>query len=321
MNNINNNQQYKMLIINDTQEIRELFKNIFQPLGYKVLEAENGDEGLNKIEHDLDVILLDIQMPKKDGFEVCRQVKNDPKYKDIPILFTTAFLKDPKTLNKALEMGAEDFIGIPANYFEITARVKVLTRLKRNIDEIYAKNKLLTQMNERLQEQSITDSLTEVNNRRYFDEKIKEIYQNCISDGEEMGILMFDLDHFKRINDTYGHQYGDFILKEIANLISLRIKRSDVFSRYGGEEFIAALIDCNMENSKKIAESIRKQIESYPFMNNDEQIKITISIGVSHFNSQDYNELHTYPPIETLIQNADKALYKAKKSGRNRVCI
>jgi diguanylate cyclase (GGDEF)-like protein len=292
----------RLLIINDNTVIIQLFKEVYEGSPYVILEAVGGEEGIQKAhEHHPDVILLDIEMPGIDGFDVCKRLKADEYTKDIPILFTTAHATDSKSLATALDLGGDDFLAVPFDILELKARVRVLLRLK--------------QYSDRLREQIYKDTLTDLNNRRFFFEKIYNIYYDAILFKDDICFILCDLDHFKKVNDTHGHDAGDQVLVTFARILKENIRASDLVIRYGGEEFLIVLQKCNLDAGIAIAEQIRQITKSEDIQFKQNVIRITVSVGITLFSGREEMIIG----VDELIGYADKALYRAKEAGRNRI--
>lgn len=172
---------------------------------------------------------------------------------------------------------------------------------------------------ERLKRQGLTDTLTAINNRRFFDQRLEEELERAVREGSQLTCLLLDVDYFKRVNDSYGHQVGDYVLREVAALIRAQLRGSDVLSRYGGEEFAALLSRSGTLEASEVAERIRHSISGHSFNSVEGRtFQVTISIGVATFNSRIYRGVNKFPG-EVLVGHADQALYAAKSGGRDRV--
>ncbi|KZL91615.1 diguanylate cyclase [Clostridium magnum] len=296
----------KILVVDDEQFNVILLTKRLSKLGYEVLQAKNGHDALKLLdEHLCDLILLDIMMPDMDGFEVAKKILGNPDQKEIPIIFLTAKTSIEDKL-EGLTLGAVDYITKPFDFRELQVRIKII--LKKN----ETKNKLLEESKE-LKEAACTDFLTGLLNRRHIDQVLKNLFNDCNQDTSSL--LLMDLDYFKKINDTYGHDQGDIVLKGVAKILKNSIRNSDTVARYGGEEFIAILPSASKKAAFSIAERIRINIEQKIFNLNGQEIHITISIGSATL----IREENKYQILEEWIQAADKALYKAKNNGRNLV--
>jgi len=260
---------------------------------YKVKVATSGQQCLDiaNTDNNIDLILLDIQMPEMDGYETCRQLKNTKSTSDIAVIFVTALdgVNDEKA---GLQIGAVDYITKPVNPIIVSARVKTHITIKQQRDE-------LTRM-------ATHDQLTGLYNRHYLLDVTYQKIARAKRHKDNLSLLMIDIDHFKLVNDTHGHQKGDLVLKEIAQLLNEISRGEDVVARFGGEEFIILLEHCDIQCALDKAENIRSHVEKL----NPDGINVTISIGLSELNlaNESFNE---------LLKQADDALYKAKTNGRN----
>lgn len=308
----------KLLIVDDSPSIRKSLYDTLEKakIFSKILEADNGAKALDLlIKERIDFVISDVMMPTLDGFKLLSIIRSQVKYRDLPVIFLTG-QKETFDRIKGLEIGANDYITKPFDPGELLARVKNLLKMKELKDELEEKNKQLEIINKKLEELSITDTLTGIYNRRYFLERLNsefarsKRYNICIS------LLMLDLDHFKQINDTYGHQKGDDVLQKVAEILKRNCRVHDIVARFGGEEFIMLLCQTDPEGAFIAAERTRKDIEDHQFAQRGEpSFKVTTSIGVSSCPDIRINN------INDLIRAADVSLYEAKKQGRNRVVI
>jgi len=269
---------------------------------YTIYMAKNGEEAVEKAKKCLpDLILLDIVMPKMDGYQTVLELRKYEKTKNIQIIFITS-LDDDQNEIKGLSFHAIDYICKPYN-IEI-----VKLRIQNNMERI---NQFRF-----VEKSSFLDNLTGLPNRRSFESKIGKDWKQSIREQKHISILLLDLDKFKSVNDTYGHQQGDIVLKHVSNVFMQVLKRgSDFVARWGGEEFAALLYNTPLEEAVKIAEVIRSEVEKANIPCGEENfIKITISIGI---NSQIPEKSSS---MEDFIKKADMALYAAKQNGRNRLC-
>lgn len=298
----------KILIIDDSRLIAHVAKGILVRRGHEVLWAQDGLSGsdLAKAEKP-DLILLDLIMPRLDGYEVCRRLKADPVTDKIPVIMLTS-KAEPGDKVRGLEMGAVDYVTKPFDEGELLARVGIHLRIK----ELY---EVLEFKNRQLQEIANRDGLTGLYNHRYFQEQLAKDFLRAQRYSQPLACVLFDIDHFKNFNDTYGHQTGDVILKSMGDLILGSIRESDLAARYGGEEFALILYYTHKESALEVSERLRRIIAAYDFHNGSEPLHITISAGVASFPHASITD------PGKLIAFADKALYMAKKSGRNRVEI
>ncbi len=278
----------KILIIDDDTVIRTSLRINLQKAGYDVDEAENGKIGLNKAKvFQPDVIILDVMMPVMNGNEVCQALRQDLKFLDVFIIMLSGKSNAEDKIH-GLDIGADDYISKPYNPKELLARIRV------GIRSLEAK---------RL---AIIDSLTKLYNRYYFNIVINQEIARSKRYKIDLSILILDIDHFKKVNDTYGHAIGDIVLVEIADIIKENIRNTDTGVRWGGEEFIVILPSTDIEGSAIIAEKLRSKVETSSF---SKAGKITVSIGYASFKNNE----------DDLFRRVDRALYKAKEAGRNKI--
>ena len=271
---------------------------------YRIKVASNGVDALKIAQRERpDLILLDVMMPGMDGFEVCRQLKENAQTDKIPVIFVTAKNADSDE-ERGLNLGAVDYITKPFVIPIAKARIRNHIRLKQQADL--------------LESLSLLDALTCIPNRRRFDEALASEWKRAMRDGTPLSLLMIDIDHFKQYNDYYGHGAGDVCLQMVATELSKGVARpSDLVARYGGEEFVVILPETDQASALLIAERLRQRIEKLglPHACSEAESVVTISVGLSTQNGITEALL---PQI--LNDAADKSPYMAKESGRNRVC-
>jgi len=303
----------RILIVDDHEDNVELLRARLESWGFETLSARDGVEALAVIESKLpDLVLLDIMMPKIDGIEVARRVKNNPDLPFIPIIMQTA-LDSTENKVEGLEAGADDYITKPIDFPELKARVKSMLRIKRLQEEIEERERELMEANQRLRHMSQTDALTGLDNRRHIETRIEEMFEHAKRLGEPFSCVMVDLDKFKSVNDEYGHQVGDTVLKQLAKILKNEVREIDHAGRYGGEEFILLLTGTVLDAGVTFAERVRKAIEDHTFTFEGGSLQRTASFGVAAW---------PHPKIlscDGLVKSADDALYVAKETGRNRV--
>jgi two-component system cell cycle response regulator len=303
----------RILIVDDHEDNVELLKARLESWGYGTESAGDGEEALQKVESaPPDLILLDVMMPKIDGIEVARRVKSNENLPFIPIIMQTA-LDATENKVEGLEAGADDYITKPIDFAELRARLTSMLRIKRLQEELEERERQLLEANERLRHMSQTDALTGLDNRRNLEERIEEMFEHAKRLNEPFSCVMCDLDRFKSVNDTYGHQAGDAVLKQFAKILRNEVREIDRAGRFGGEEFMLLLPGTVLDAAVTFAERVRKQIEAHTFTFDGTTIQRTASIGVSAW---------PHPRIkdcDALVRAADGALYVAKETGRNRV--
>ena len=421
-----------VLIVDDIEanliSLEYLLESYFKDI--KVIKADCADVALKKcLESKIDIIILDVQMPKIDGFEVAKYLKLNKKTKDIPIIFLTAAYKKDEFVKRGFEIGAIDYLTKPIDENQFINRLRLYleifkknSELKKLLEENSKKNRLLqavidlsksmilvtkdedilmlnkelmnffgikkiedlesgfssfvdTVTNFKVSDDNLTnkekikrfydwiidgevgtkilnfsidknryfnvevssskdidvftftditkmhneniymtkkathDSLTGVLNRERLNELLFEEICRAICDDVKFSCLLFDIDHFKKINDVYGHLTGDKVLKKFSKIVNGAVRKSDYFARWGGEEFILLLKNSSINEAKNIAEGLRELVQNSDF----DSVEVTVSIGVSEYEGGD--------SIDTIIKRCDEALYRAKRNGRNRVEI
>ena len=304
---------YSILVVDDQEDNVELLRARLSARGYVVRTANDGQQALDLVrEAPPDLILLDVMMPRMSGIEVVRRIKNDSDLPFIAVIMQTA-LDSTESRVEGLDAGADDYITKPINFAELEARVRSMLRIKRLQEDLESRERELEDMNDRLRRVSQTDGLTGLDNRRYLEERLHEMFEHSLRLHEPLSVVMCDIDHFKSVNDTYGHLAGDAILRQFADLIKEQAREIDRVGRYGGEEFLIILPGTVLDAAVTFAERVRERIESHEFVYEHERIKRTVSCGVAAW---------PHPRISSrdqLIRSADDALYVAKERGRDRV--
>lgn len=294
------NLSRKILVIDDNPTNLALLKAHLKNMGLDSILVDNAPQGIETAINEIpDLILLDIMMPEMDGYEACKRLKSDPRTAMIPIIFVSAKDRSEDKI-AGLKLGAIDYVSKPFDPGELKARIDIILQM------ISLQEKLVAQAN--------TDELTGLANRRHFLEILeREVLQAKVK-GSPLAVMMIDIDHFKMINDTYGHLGGDIILKQLAEILQENIFPLDIAARYGGEEFIIIMPDADINKASKAAERIRATVETTMWkISAAEQPHVTISGGLSIMEPDNPVDLFD------LIKRADTALYAAKRGGRNRV--
>lgn len=290
----------KVLIVEDDPISRRLLENIMPKWGYNVVFAKDGKEAWDLV-NDPDapnLIISDWMMPKMDGLELCRKIRLMKRSGYIYFIILTS-KGSKEDVVKGLDAGADDFLVKPFDYEELKYRIKIG---KRIID-----------LEQRITTLANTDSLTNVLNRRAFMERMEQEIQRAFREKSNLSFLITDIDHFKKVNDKYGHQAGDVVLKMVADQFKLFSRPYDFVGRYGGEEFVVGIPGADSMHVKGIAERMRKRLEQMDMLlpNGSGSIRITASFGVACL------RLNSGENLDSLIRRADEALYKAKDGGRN----
>jgi diguanylate cyclase (GGDEF)-like protein len=305
----------KIFVVDDTPDNVELLTRILNRAGFDVSSADGGQLALEMIEHDPpELVLLDIQMPGMDGYEVCRRLKENPALSAIPVIFVSA-LDDVSDKVKGLEMGAVDYVTKPYQRAEVLARVRIQLKIYRLQRELEQRNAVIEQQkselevaNAELMRLSTTDHLTGIPNRRRFIELVEEEIRVADRYGATFTLVMLDVDRFKAVHDTYGHDVGDQVLRHVATTIRSSLRASDAVARWGGEEFMVLLRRTDEETGYDVTEKLRKRLAESPV---DPVGTVTASFGATQY--------RTPETFATVSNRVDELLYTAKREGRNRV--
>lgn len=315
-----------LLVDDDPAHVQHVRQGL-TPHGYKFREARDGAQALSAIrEHRPDLILMDVEMPGLGGVEVCRIVKanaGEGGFGFIPVILMTARQAAGKV--EGLELGADDYLVKPFDMLELGARVKSMLRLKALQDALVEKNRELDRANKELARKreellalSRTDPLTGLSNRRYFEERLQEEFSRARRYRSPLSLVMMDIDYFKRVNDTYGHPFGDEVLRAVSQVTRARLREVDLLARYGGEELIALLPETTPADALRACERVREAIEALQLEHHGSDgtkrtVRCTASLGLASIPS------NTLQSAEELLRAADECLYAAKGAGRNRV--
>ncbi|MEG3437817.1 diguanylate cyclase [Pannus brasiliensis CCIBt3594] len=299
-------ERFSLLIVDDIGHNLQLLETILERAKYRVVRATNGERALEQIERKApDLILLDLMMPGMDGLQVCRILKADDRYREIPIIFLTAN-NESKNLIEAFQSGAVDYITKPFNVLELLARVKTHLELK------HAKDQLQQALRE-LEQLVLTDPLTRVSNRRHLYQVAEMEIARTRGYNYPFSALILDIDRFKQVNDTYGHLVGDEVLQSVASIVKNTLRQEDCLARFGGEEFVVLLPHTDSSGAIAVANRIRDLIASSSIVIGGKEIAVTASIGVATFGFDDRD-------LDDLLNRADEALLNAKRQGRDR-CV
>jgi diguanylate cyclase (GGDEF)-like protein len=299
----------RVLLVDDSVSLRSQLRSILDKAldAAEFLEASDGLQGFKLLsEHRPDLVLCDLVMPVFDGLKFLALRATRPELGQIPVIMLTAE-DDPNRKVEVLDRGASDYVTKPFNDKELVARVRVHYRVKALQDQ-------LREANTRLETLAVTDGLTGLFNRRYFDDLLLSEVRRTLRYKVPVSVILIDLDHFKQVNDTYGHPMGDEVLRNVGRLVIEKVRATDAAARFGGEELAVILPQTNMTGAAELAERLRKLIAEATHTLGGVSIQKTASLGVASFDGSD-------PPIgpEDLVKRADQALYKAKQGGRDRV--
>ena len=296
----------RVLIAEDDRASRSLLERVLVKWGYEVAVTCDGEEAWRALQQDdaPPLVVLDWMMPGLDGPEVCRRVRAlDAPNPPYLILLTG---RDSKSdIVTGLEAGANDYLGKPFDRDELRARLEVGRRFTELNSKLLATQVVLA-------EQARTDALTGIMNRRAILERLSEEMARARRDATGLGVGMIDIDHFKRINDAYGHAAGDQVLREVVARASSATRPYDGFGRFGGEEFLTIVPACPDSEVASVLERIRNAVGDSPVEVESHQIRVTVSIG---------GAMSSGESVDELIRSADDALYRAKAAGRDRVVL
>jgi len=302
----------KILVVDDTPANLQLLDKLLTAEMYQVFTAPDGKTALAEARRMMpDLILLDIRMPEMDGYTVCKRLKEDVETRSIPVIFISA-LGDTENKIKAFQSGGVDYITKPFQSLEVLARVQTHLDLERARAEREQANQELRASLEREEQLARTDWLTGILNRAHFFAMAVHEFEISARYHSPLALLMFDLDHFKQVNDQFGHPVGDLVLQSVVRAAGRHFRRADIFGRYGGEEFVALLPMTSAKQALALAERILDEVRANPVDTDKGVIKVTISMGLVERAESDAS-------IEQLIERADQAMYQAKRGGRNQI--
>lgn len=293
-----NNHHTNILIVDDSATVRMQLQGLLRPMRLNLLTAKDPIEALDIIAKiKISLVLTDYEMPRMNGLDLTLKLRERYR-KDQMMIIAISSNSDHNTITSFLKHGANDYIIKPFVAEELSARISE----KLNLLDIIVENR----------EKANRDFLTGAYNRRFFFETARPIFKKIKRRKSEFAIAMFDIDHFKRINDTYGHDIGDLAIKDVSDILHGSFRTSDLIARFGGEEFCILLEDITMRACERVMEKVRKKFEKNRLVIAKKTINYTTSIGISYGLGQN---------IDAMLKEADEGLYLAKENGRNMVVI
>lgn len=311
----------RVLIADDDPVILRLLEKHLNKAGFETLKASNGNDALKlALSEGPQIIITDWEMPGMDGVELCRMLRDAEGIGLVHIIVLTSH-SDKSRVVEAFDAGADDYLSKPFHRGELLARLKAGMRvielesnLARQNREIIKNNAELAILNSKLEKMATTDELTGLANRRFAIERFESYWAAAERHGSALSCIMLDIDHFKRINDTFGHHIGDQALRQVAASLNKHTRIDDLTCRLGGEEFLIICPNTSIVPAAELANRLREKIAAEIIQTDETELSLTVSLGVAERDSISKN-------VDDLIRQSDDALYSAKHSGRNRVVL
>ena len=297
----------KILIADDSKTTRAMLTAAIEDFGHQVIIAATGNEAIELYQkHHPDLLILDVVMGKMDGFECARRIREIENNQDwVPIIFLSSSIDD-ESIAKGIDAGGDDYLTKPFSHITLAAKIKAMQRISDMRKRLFDLTKELDLL-------SITDPLTRLYNRLQFDRTLKEKLRWAEQRGIKIALLFIDLDKFKEINDTYGHNIGDLLLKEVANRLRATVRQRDFIARLGGDEF-AIIAEVESENdATKIAEKIVRTLAD-DYVLESKRVNVSASVGIAFYPVEGTT-------IDNFVKNADTAMYHVKNTSKNSYSI
>ncbi len=295
----------KILVVDDRANSNEKVTAALRDRYEVETEGDAAEALFRAAETPYELIIVSLGLADYDGLRLCSQLRSLDRTRHTPLLLL-ADLEDRQRVLRGLDLGVNDYLVRPIDKNEIIARVRTQVRRKRYADSLRSNVQAAMEM-------AVVDPLTGLNNRRYLETHLGALMEQAAQKGRPISAMILDIDHFKRVNDTYGHDVGDEVLKGFAARVKRAVRTADLMCRFGGEEFVIVMPDTKLSIAKLVAERVRAAVAAAPFLieKGARSLPITVSIGVG--------ESHGGENSDLLFKRADKALYLSKTSGRNRV--
>jgi len=311
----------KVLVVDDSKTNLMLIQASLEKLGHEVVTTQDPTKAVELFQtmHP-DLVILDVMMEGMDGYEVAKEIRKinvDDEW--VPIMFLSGMVND-ESIAKGIEAGGDDYLTKPFSEVTLEAKINAMQRIAKMRQKLYDTSRHLQTANEQLHHLSYTDELTQVPNRRAFEETFEQEWKRACrlsTENKKIAIIMIDIDYFKFYNDSFGHIEGDNCLRKIAQTLNENLHRgTDFLARYGGEEFVIVLPHSSQQGALELAEKLRKKVKEIGMPNGRSDIEekvVTISLGVALMDADANKHRHK------LLSAADMALYEAKETGRNKV--
>jgi diguanylate cyclase (GGDEF)-like protein len=286
-----------ILVVDDRESNRQLLRDMLEGVGHRVVSARDGREAIAVALADRpDIILLDVKMPGMDGFEVCTQLQTLSETATIPVMFVTANYTEEQDVLHGLEIGAYDYLVKPVSRSLLLARVGVMLRIHRS--------------DERVRERSMIDDFTGLFSKNYVVRRLVDELQRPRGRDAAISVTIIDLDDFRICNDTFGHQFGDEVLKRVSATLQANIRLSDSVGRYGGEEFLIVQPETSEREAELLIEGLKDKVAEERFYGEGRELSVTFSAGIAEWDRR--------MSAEELIRAAEGGLYAAKRAGNNK---
>lgn len=287
----------KILVASVDMGLQQLVQEVLQQQGSAALAVRTEKEIMRGLhQDDTDMLLLDRRLPGTKEKALLKRLIADPMGGEVPVVLVGEFGSDEEQL-ELLDQGVSEFISLPLRPGALAVKVKSLLRQNQRLD--------------RMKAQALIDELTGVFNRRYLEGHLSAKFGEAKRYHHPFSFILLDLDHFKKVNDTLGHQFGDLVLRQTAGLIRAQMRGEDMLTRYGGEEFAIILPYTDLDGALILAERVRTSVAEYCFVQGEHQMRITVSLGIAAYPENDFHN------TGALIECVDNRLYRAKEAGRN----